>query len=174
MPVCSFIISNALLWAITHIHLKWSMLYWRCILIGNGRHMQLLWIGKDRYCFLLQNQLVRDGSVQSAQTQITLTGLQTCSSYWVTVAVVNSCGVRRSGQSDPKLIGLYDTRTFELLVTLTTKTCTTWITENANSKISDLTMRLQLTASTCGITIPCIVSSQWQCQNDDAYIARFS
>ena len=133
-----------------------------------------VWIGKDRRFPLLQSQLARNGSVQSSQTQVTLTGLQTCSSYYVTVAVVNTCGVRRSGQSDPKLVGLHDTQTFELLLTLTTKMCTTWITENANNKISDMTSRLQLAASTCGITIPCIVSSQWQCQNDDPFKARFS
>ena len=131
-------------------------------------------MGKDRVLFLLQSQIARDGSVQSAQTQITLTGLQTCSSYWVTVAVVNSCGVRRSGQSDPKLVGLYDVRNLDLLVTLPSKPCTTWITESANTKIADITRRLQLAASTCGITIPCIVSSQWQCPNDDPQKARFS
>ena len=131
-------------------------------------------MGKDRLLFLLQSQIARDGSVQSAQTQITLTGLQTCSSYWVTVAVVNSCGVRRSGQSDPKLVGLHDVRNLDLLVTLPSKPCTTWITENANTKITDMTRRLQLAASTCGITIPCIISSQWQCPNDDPQKARFS
>lgn len=134
-------------------------------------------MGKDRHILLvaLQSQLPRDGSLQSSQTQVTLTGLQTCSSYWVAVEVVNSCGVRRSGQSDPLRVGPYDTINLELLVTLpTSKPCTTWITENANTKISDVITTLQLAASTCGITIPCIVSSQWQCQSNDPYKARFS
>ena len=134
----------------------------------------MLYLEHERLSLHLQSPFSRAGRVQSTQTQVTLTGLQTCSSYWVTVAVVNTCGVRRSGQSDPKLVGLHDTQMFELLVTLTTKTCTTWITENANAKISDMTRRLQLAASTCGITIPCVVSSQWQCQNNDPYKARFS
>lgn len=131
-------------------------------------------IYKSAILIHLQNQLVRAGGVQSTQSDVTLSDLETCNSYWAAVAVVNSCGVRRSGQSSPMLVGWYDVKNFELIVSLPSKPCPVWITEDTNTKIIDMRKRLDLAASTCGITIPCIVSSQWQCSTDDSQKARFS
>ena len=122
--------------------------------------------------FNLQSQLPRVGRVQSSHTQVSVGGLETCNRYWVTATVVNSCGIRRSGPSSPRLVELHDVKEFELRVTLSSKPCSTWITEDADTKTDDLVERVKLAGSTCGIVIPCIVSSRWQC-SDDVPEARF-
>lgn len=123
----------------------------------------------------LQSQVPSDGSVQSKETQVSVPDLETCNAYWVTVAVVNSCGILRSQPSRSSRIDLNDVTSFQLLVILPDKPCTTWITEDTNTKIGDVTTRLGLAATTCGITLPCpLFSSQFQCQNDDPKKATFT
>lgn len=122
----------------------------------------------------MQNQLPKIGVEQSADTQITIKKLNTCYTYWAVVTVVNRCGVRRSDDSTPSLVGLHDVTTYEVLVTLPSKLCTVWITEDTNKKVTDMTTRINNAASSCGISIPCIASSQWKCSKDKPMEATFS
>lgn len=123
----------------------------------------------------MQDQLPKAGSVQSKQTQVSVGGLDACTTYWAVVTVVNGCGVRRSPSSTAARIGLYDVMNFQLRVTLSDKPCSTWITEDTNLKITDVIARLQLAATSCGVMPPCpFASSQWTCQTNEPTKATFT
>ena len=117
--------------------------------------------------FQSQSQYV--GSVRTGvrQPQATLSGLDTCTNYWVTITA-SYCG--RMSTTGPQLTGIKDTTTYQLDVLLSDDTCPDWIKIDPDSKLRDMEMGLQTAAGSCGdnaLEIPCFIGSSWMCSDGD-------
>ena len=113
------------------------------------------------YC---QTQYVDSIRTDVQQPQAIITGLDTCTSYWVTVTA-SYCG--RSNTTDPEILGIKDSSPFELVVLLTDTTCKGWINDDTDTKLRDMEMRLQAAGSSCSLQIQCFIESQWMCSDDN-------
>ena len=114
----------------------------------------------------MQTQYVDSVRTDVQQPQATLSGLDTCTTYWVTITA-SYCG--RSATTEPQLIGIKDTIAYQLDVLLADDTCSNWIEEDRDTKLRDMEMELQTAASSCdtnALEIPCFVGSSWMCSND--------
>ena len=117
--------------------------------------------------FILQSQ--HQGSVRTdvQQPRATLLGLDTCTTYWVTVTA-SYCG--RMSSTEPQLIGIKDTTAYQIDVLLTDEICSDWIKIDPDSKLRDMEMGLQAGTSSCdgnALQIPCFIGSSWVCSDDD-------
>ena len=115
----------------------------------------------------LQTQYVDSVRTGLQQPQATLSGLDTCTSYWVTITA-SYCG--RSSTTEPQLLGIKDTTPYQLAVLLADATCSDWIKEDTDTKLRDMEMGLQAAGSSCGtngLEIPCFIESSWMCSDDD-------
>lgn len=105
-----------------------------------------------------------------------LTGLSTCSRYWV---VITGRYCSHSGSTDPTLIELNEVNPYELTLTLGGKNdiCKTWITKNPEAKASDMEEALGSLASNftppCRYDIPCFEGSAWKCTDEDQMKVTF-
>ena len=114
----------------------------------------------------LQGQYVDSVTTSEQQPQVMIEDLDICQSYWVTITAINYCGDRSA--TDPMILGIKDTLPYELnLVLSDTITCSDWINQDTQAKIMDMEKALQGAGSSCGLSIPCFASSQWQCSTDD-------
>ena len=115
----------------------------------------------------MQTQYIDSVRTDLQQPQATLPGLDTCTSYWVTITA-SYCG--RSSTTEPQLLGIKDTTPYQLVVLLADATCSDWIKEDADTKLRDMEMGLQAAGSSCGtngLEIPCFTGSSWMCSDDD-------
>ncbi len=91
----------------------------------------------------------------------------TCSSYWVTIAAVNCAS---HIQSQAVAIPVYDSRTFEVAITLPAgMTCNTWINDRQDIKISSLeaTIHSTLNGDVCQApSVRCTIGSALTCGAD--------
>ena len=116
---------------------------------------------------ILQAQYVGSFRTDVQQLQVMLSGLDTCTSYWVTVTA-SYCG--RMSTTEPQLVGIKDTTAYELDVLLADDTCSEFIRVDPDSKLRDMEMGLQTAASSCddnALQIPCFIGSSWTCSDDD-------
>ena len=113
---------------------------------------------------ILQTQYVDSIRTDVQRPQATITDLDTCISYWVTVTA-SYCG--RSSTTDPEMLGIKDSTPFELVVLLTDTTCKDWISDDTDTKLRELETRLQDAGSFCSLQIPCFIESRWMCSDDD-------
>lgn len=96
---------------------------------------------------------------------MTLPGLDTCISYWVTITATSYCGL--SATTEPVTLGIKDSIPFGMEVILPDVACNDWIKENEEVKISDMELVLLDAATSCSLEIPCFRGSQWQCATID-------
>ena len=97
-----------------------------------------------------------------------LSGLDTCTSYWVTVSA-SYCG--RMSTTEPQLIGIKDATAFQIDLLLPDDTCSEFIKVDPDSKLRDMEMGLQTAASSCddnALQIPCFTGSSWTCSDTDS------
>ena len=103
---------------------------------------------------------------------MTITGLDACTSYWVTVTVAY-CSL----SSEPQLLSIKDSAPYELvlLLTDTTISCSDWITENNDAKIRDIEIGLRAATSSCfnGLQTICFRESQWMCHGNNDRLLTF-
>ena len=115
---------------------------------------------------ILQSQYVDSVSTTEQQPQVTISGLDACTSYWVTVTAINYCGGVSS--SEAIMLGVKDSIPYAVDLSLGDATCSDWIKQDADSKIMDMEGALRGAGLFCdGIEIPCFRESQWQCSMDD-------
>ena len=116
---------------------------------------------------ILQAQYVGSVRTDVQQPQVMLPGLDTCTSYWVTVTA-SYCG--RMSTTEPQLVDIKDTIAYELDLLLADDTCSEFIKVDPDSKLRDMEMKLQTAASSCddnALQIPCFIRSSWTCSDDD-------
>ena len=116
---------------------------------------------------ILQAQYVGSFRTDVQQLQVMLSGLDTCTSYWVTVTA-SYCG--RMSTTEPQLVGIKDTIAYELDLLLADDTCSEFIKVDPDSKLRDMEMELQTAVSSCednALQIPCFIGSSWTCSDDD-------
>ena len=102
------------------------------------------------------------------QPQVTLNGLDICTSYWLTITSISYCG--HTSSTEPTFIGIKDAVQYELALALDNILCSEWITKDTQEKIMDMETALAAAGPSCGdngLTIPCFLESQWQCSEDD-------
>ena len=102
------------------------------------------------------------------QRQVSLSGLDTCTTYLITVTA-SSCG-RSATTDEPQLLGIKDTTSYEFGLLLPDDTCSNWIKVDSDSKLREMEARLQDAGSSgmCdGFQIPCFMESSWMCTDDD-------
>ena len=118
--------------------------------------------------FQSQSQYIGSVRTDIQQPRATLPGLDTCTTYWVTVTA-SYCG--RMSTTEPQLIGIKDTTSFELDVLLPEGvTCSDWTKIDPDSKLRDMEMGLQTGTSSCdgnAFQIPCFIGSSWMCSDID-------
>ena len=117
--------------------------------------------------FILQSQYLGSVRTDVQQPRATLLGLDTCTTYWVTVTA-SYCG--RMSSTEPQLIGIKDTTAYQIDVLLTDEICSDWIKIDPDSKLRDMEMGLQAGTSSCdgnALQIPCFIGSSWVCSDDD-------
>ena len=108
---------------------------------------------------------------RSSLSQITLTGLNNCLSYWVVVSAVDCVNRVRSA---PQVIGLVDVTRLEFIISRDNITCENWVAHNYARKISDVEERMKVAlerSPSCGLSVPCMADSQFTCGNNQHLIA---
>ena len=117
--------------------------------------------------FQSQSQYIDSVVTDVQRPQATIPGLDTCTTYWVTVTA-RYCG--RSATTEPQLIGIKDTTAYQLDVLSADDSCSEWIKVDLDSKLRDMEMGLQTAASSCdtnALEIPCFIGSNWMCSDGD-------
>ena len=114
---------------------------------------------------LLQSQYAGSVSTTEQQPQVKIPNLDTCQNYWVTVTAIEYCGARST--SDPMFVGIKDTVPYELQLQIKDISCDDWIKLDTDTKIMDMEQQLQGAGPSCGLTIPCFITSQWKCDVGD-------
>ena len=110
------------------------------------------------------------GSVKTdfQQPQVSLSGLDTCATYWITITA-SYCG-RSATTDEPQLLNIKDSTPYQLEVLLADDICSDWIKVDLDTKLRDMEMGLQAAGSSCGtngLEIPCFIGSSWMCSEDD-------
>ena len=97
---------------------------------------------------------------------MTISGLNVCTSYWVTITAVSYCG--RSITTEPMMLDIKDSVPYTLKVVLPEDTLyNDWINQDRDVKITDMEDTLVRAGTSCSLVIPCFNGSEWQCTEDD-------
>ena len=97
-------------------------------------------------------------------TKVLINDLDSCSSYWVITTAIDCANNRMT--SSPQLIGVLKSEEFKFDITIDLdQSCTTWISDNFNTKLSDVDSSIA-DDSLCRMFITCLTNSQFTCEKD--------
>lgn len=116
----------------------------------------------------MQTQLIGSVTTDFQRPQVSISDLDTCTTYLVTVTA-SYCS-QSATTDESQLINIKDTTPYKLDVLLPDDTCSEWIKMNPDSKLREMETRLQDAGSSgmCdGLVIPCFMQSSWMCTDGD-------